>query len=415
MFSRLSLAVLAIAILSAPLTPKLMAQSEFQAIEMGEKVDGKVVGVRLWDFWKYLPKVVEDLKNVESTLMNSPERFLNVGEVKKVYNLFLRAEPTLSGSTYKLPLTYFLRDSRDVLRFEKVDILYTTASDMRAIPQGSVLLSQTHFSVNVALIDRKVIIEDRDHDLMMVFPVGVGSFDASVLHQSNSLLTPRFKDAFLDKRTNIYSREKPRYFAGKPFIRITTNETPEKGWTGIGFHAQPSLGQFVRAFDSHGCMRLQLEDLYTLYWIVAQGPRQHTRVSVSYEIPERLEHPFPKRDIPWKKVNNVGSTMGPMYNIDRDGLVEVVSESRFAPPIFDLIDQEDDNYHSVYNYDLDWREKERLVRHEQMCRASYLGGKSTEKLFGIGRSRAQRNYEKCVKEGKRDLDLGDRLYRVWIN
>lgn len=402
--------------LSSPFNLAAQEQSldTFAPIEFSERVQGKMTGVRLWDFWKYLPKVVEDLKNVESALKNSPERFVNVGTVKNVYNLFLRAEPSQSGSTYKLPLTYFLRDGNDVLRFEKVDIIYTNSSDMRGVPQGSVLLSDTNFRVDVGLIARKAVLSDRDNDLVMVFPVGVGAFDERVLHDSVSLLTPRFKDAYLDKSTAMYKREKPRYYAGKPFIRLTTHEQPSEGWTGIGFHAQPNLGEFVRAFDSHGCMRLQLEDLYTLYWIVAQGPRQRTLVSVSYELDTELEHPFPTRDMPWRKVNNIGSEQSPVYNVDRDGLTEAVLEWKREAPIAELIDQEGDHYHDLYNYDLDWREKERSIRIEQMCREKFLGQKDGDKLFGFG-NRAQRDYEKCVKEGKRSIDMGERLYRFWVH
>lgn len=389
----------------------------FQSIDVESRVENKMVGVRLWDFWKYLPKVVEDLANVESALSKTPERFINVGKVKEVYNLFLRDEPKVSGATYLLPLTYFVRDGNDVLRFEKVDVIYTSSADMRAVPKGSVLLSNTNFKVDVALVARKAIISDRANDITMVFPLGVGSFDVGVLHDSVSLLTPRFKKGFLDKRTLIYKREKPRYYAGKPFIRITTRtDDLEKGWTGIGFHAQPNLDTFVRAFDSHGCMRMQLADLYTLYWIVDGSPREQTPVTVSYYMKSELNHPFPLRDTPWRQVNNIGSESSPMYNLDRDGLTEAVLEWRTEAPIADLIDREEDNYHDFYNYDMDWREKERMARHEQMCREKFLSGTkelASEKLFG--RSRAQRDYEKCVKEGRRSLDLGDRLYRFWVH
>ncbi len=394
-----------------------VSKDNFRPVEVTDRVEDKMVGVRLWDFWKYLPKVVEDLANVEAALTKNPERFVSVGQVKQVYNLFLRAEPSVSGATYKLPLTYFLRDQNDVLRFEKVDIIYTSSADMRAIPRGSVLLSNTNFRVDVALVDRKAVISDRSNDITMVFPLGVGAFDVGVLHDSVSLLTPRFKKGFLDKRTLIYKREKPRYYAGKPFIRLTTRtDDLEAGWTGIGFHAQPNLDTFVRAFDSHGCMRMQLADLYTLYWIVEGSPRQQTPVSVSYYLNTELEHPFPKRDTPWRQVNNIGSQSAPMYNIDRDGLTEAVLEWRTEAPIADLVDQAQDNYHDLYDYDMDWREKERMARHEQMCREKFLAGKdASEKLFGIGRSRAQRDYEKCVKDGRRSLDLGERLYRFWVH
>ncbi len=392
-------------------------RDNFKPINVDSRVASNTVGVRLWDYWKYLPKVVEDLANVEAALSKSPERFLGT-QVKEVYNLFLRSGPTVSGQTYKLPLTYFIRDGADVLRFVKVDIIYTSSADMRAIPRGSVLLSSTNFRVDVALVDRKAIVSDSANDITMVFPLGVGSFDVGVLHDSVSLLTPRFEEGYLDKRTLIYKREKPRYYADKPFIRITTKRDDlEAGWTGIGFHAQPNLATFVRAFDSHGCMRMQLADLYTLYWIVEGSPRQQTPVSVSYHMDTELSHPFPKRDMPWRQVNNIGSDSAPMYNLDRDGLTEAVLEWKYEAPIAELVDQAGDNYHDLYDYDMDWREKERMARHEQMCREKFLGTKelTTQKLFGIGRSRDQRDYEKCVKDGRRSVDLGDRLYRFWVH
>ena len=405
-------------ILAAP--PSAQAQwtnqsDNFERIQTNEKVELNTIGVRLWDYWKYLPKVVENLEEVEKVLMNSPEDFLGIGKIKNVYNLFLRANPKVSGTTFLLPLTYFVRDANDVLRFEKVDITYTNAHDIMSTRRESVLLSQTNFRIDVALVDRKAIVSDQSNDLVMVFPIGVGSFDVRVLHDSVSLLTPRFKDAFLDKRTLIYKRDKPRYFAGKPFIRIMTRtDDLEAGWTGIGFHAQPNLASFVRAFDSHGCMRMQLDDLYALYWLVEEGPRQQTRVKVSYYTDSTLDHPFPKRDKPWRQVNNIGTQQEPMYNIDRDGLTQAVLASNSEAPIDELVDADADNYHDLYNYNMDWREKERMQRHELECRELYLTNKANQKLFGIG-NRAERKYEKCVKEGRRNLDISDRLYRFWVH
>src|SRR5690606_4421436 len=93
-------------------------------------------------------------------------------------------------------------------------------------------LAQTNFEVEVGLIDRKVIIKDYANSLKMIFPLGVGGFDEGIQNLgATGLVTPRFQSAWLDKREAYASRTKPAYFAGKPFLRITTDQDLKKGYT----------------------------------------------------------------------------------------------------------------------------------------------------------------------------------------
>lgn len=350
-----------------------------------------VVGVRLTDLEKhasgrapYVGLLHDHIEASQSALFVSQE----------ILNVFLESEPKRVGQTWSYEVTAFVKNTSGQLRFERMNAeVNTQTSQVRAWVRESVSLAQTDFIVEVALVERLVVLRDRSSSLLMIFPIGVGSFDEGVLNREYSLLTPRFKNAYLSKRVAIESRTTPRYFAGKPFIRLLDGE--QKAHTPIGFHAQPNLDAFIRGFDSHGCIRMQLEDLMALYEFVARHPETYIPLTVSYHLDESYQHPFPKRDRSFQTIQNVGTRSNPEYTIDRDYLVQTTYVNR-QPPVEQLYDFAEDNNEEYFNYS------------SEPCRVKSFG---KEPRSGWPASLTSTlAWQRCAERTRRN-----RLYRWWVH
>ena len=250
------------------------AQAYYKTISLTAKQENTVEGVRLADIVKFHGNITPNLDTLNKKLISGAKAYFGK-DVKEVHNLYLDAVPTRSGKTYKLKLGAIIRTKSNALKVFKLSVTYDSKTVKNPIVYtNEYALGEANFKIEVSLADRKMVITSRALDTKMVFPLGVGSFDENMLNPfATSLLTPRFKTAWLEADRAIYARKKPRYFAKKPFIRVST---PENLRTGIGFHIQPmpKKNNFIRAFDSHGCMRMQEADLYMLYWLVFKNPSE---------------------------------------------------------------------------------------------------------------------------------------------
>ena len=441
------------------------------ALNIPSSMKGKIQGVKISDVKAHLGLLSEEIELATNYIENHKAELINNGEkVEDVFLTYFRALPFDNGNLV-LPLTSFIKTKETGYQFTDYNLIITQ-EDFLLENLGSLNLADTYFQVKTSLADRKVVIIDERNQLKMIFPIGVGSFDEGVLNEGTSLLTPRFKAAFLDKDRAIKARKKPRYFAGKPFLRITTDENPSQGHTAIGFHAQPNLDPFIRAFDSHGCMRMQTDDLEFFYLLIAEGPHQRLPVMVNFYLEDQTEHPFPKKNKPYKTVTNIGSAENPGYTMDRDNLVQVTKIWDNTAPVQSLMDREDDDYHDIFDYAMAWREQERAERIRNNCkekfgfkaedfqvdRAAYVldfenyrprfsAADSAEdreekmakakKKFEKDQKKKDRAYKKAVrsmqrkaKRAKKDSDkkmtkclkqinrhntLGDRIYRWWVH
>ncbi len=329
------------------------------ALAISGSAQNQIVGVRIDDVAKFLPNEIPELKNSVPTIKREIKRLLDLSEeVEEVHDIFFNALPSDEWFSKEsiLPITAFVKLTDSGYVFVKGEI---TLRGKRLFGRGfeTIPLERTDFKVEVGLIERLVIIEDYSNNIKMVFPLGVGAFDEGVQNLgSTSLVTPRFKNAWLDKREAYASRTKPTYFAGKPFLRITTNQELDAGYTTIGFHAQPNLGPFLRGFDSHGCMRMQTDDLIAFHRLLANYPRNHIPITISYRIFGGDDHPAPKVNAPYKTVYNVGTSSNPYFKLDSDELVQLAISRREAP-INNLFDRYEDDYFNLYNYD----SRERLI------------------------------------------------------
>ena len=323
-------------------------------------VENQIKGVRLDDVVKFLPNEVPELKGSLPTIKAQLARLLDINDnILEIQDLFFNDLPEQKwlSPEVTLPVTAFLNLENSGYTFVKGSI---TIDGKRIYGRGfeTISLDQTNFEVQVGLIDRKVIIEDYSNRIKMVFPLGVGAFDEGVQNiGSIGLVTPRFQNAWLDKREAYAARTKPTYFAGKPFLRITTSTVLDEGYTTIGFHAQPNLGPFLRGFDSHGCMRMQTEDLIAFHRLLSAGPQLQIPIRVLYYNYDQADHPAPKVDSPYKTIYNVGTRDQPYFKLDSDELIQLGLVKGRSAPTDRLQDSSSDDYFDLYNYD----SRERLI------------------------------------------------------
>ena len=384
-------------------------------LELSSSQAKQIIGVRLTDLAKYTSSIpglnFKHARNLEQSLNNYlPKQY----KLKKVLNLFINDFPKISDKGILIPLTAFgTLEKNGELAFLQLETYFEDGL-FSVVPVKTISLSETFFALKVSLANRKLIMKDSmNPSLQMIFPLGVGSFDEGILNPAITLLTPRFENAFIDKRAIISKRKKPRYFSGKPFIRITTSKNLEEGHTAIGFHVQPNLDTFVRAFDSHGCMRMQLNDLYVLHDIVKKGPHPRLPIDVKYYLEDSLEHPFPKINKPYKKVLNTGSKASPRWKLDRDGLVQTKKDWKSTAPIFELQDMTGDTYHALFDYDMSWRKAERMANLKKQCLE--VNDYTRENLDRREKRKRERAYKKCVKSGVPRRSIRDRIYRWWVH
>lgn len=423
----------------------------WKSVDLPKSAHNKVVGVRVEDVIKHLPTIAPGLDYiVEKLTKKKKEYFSDKGKVKEILNIFFNQKPQWRGSMIKLNLTALIKYGEEDISFKSIEVEYDTneVKDFTVTPKSFTDLSKTKLSFDVALKSRRVVVSDLNSDIKMVFPLGVGSFDEAVLNDSFSLLTPRYKDGYLDKSTTIKNRKKPRYFAGLPFIRILKGKSTSEDYTGIGFHAQPfpKKNDFIRAFDSHGCMRMQTPDLWSVYYMITAGPTQQLPITVNYTSSDTTEHPFPKRNKPYKRVANYGSVQTPDFVLDRDNLVLVTNNWEANAPLNQLVDRVDDNYHEVYNYSTSYYVKAKWKKIEKECKdKSYDNPKysvkwenfiptfdedDSERKREKALKRAKKKFKKakskmdekvskiysgCKEKYQRNNSFGDRMYRWWVH
>ncbi len=367
----------------------------------------KVVGVRLEDLVNNFPSLVPGLANVAANIKSNPQAFFSSGSIEAIHNVFLSKLPEVSQGQVRLSVTGYVK-YKGFSNFERIVVSYNTGAkklaDMFIQSEGSINLRDTAFTLSVGLVERKLIIEDSMNEIKFVFPIGVGGFDEGVLNEGRvSLLTPRFQNGVIDQRAVISKREKPRYFDGKPFIRLLKGNDIRTDMTAIGFHTEIN-DSFVRGFDSHGCIRLRVPDLMALHDLIMDNDEQQVPITVSYKTKDPSDHPAGKRNKTYKTVLNNGTKESPFFPLDRDNLVQMTYKETGAPTD-KLIDDVKDNYEDIFSYDTQEQLKEQNARRKNECQAKLMAGQ-------IGTS--QKDMEKCLNAGKREDSAKDRIYRKFM-
>lgn len=376
-------------------------------ITLPEEAVNKVLGVKLEDVVNNYSNLAPGLVNLSNHMKKNPGLFFRNGDIQVVHNIFLNKLPENRDGQVTVNVTAYVK-YKGVSNFEKLTINYNnralTPADLSVVTDEVINLKNMSFKLSVGLVDRKVIAEDKENGVKMVFPNGVGGFDEGVLNEGRvSLLTPRFHNGFLDQRAVISKREKPRYFDGKPFIRILKGPSLVDDMTAIGFHTEIN-DSFVRGFDSHGCMRLRLPDLMMLHDLIMDGSARQTPITVVYRTKDPSDHPAGKRNKIYKTVANTGTVESPFFPLDKDNLVQLKYKEAEAP-LNKLIDLKDDNYEDVFSYDTQLQLREQNARRKNECNAKLMAGTIGTK---------DKDMEACLNAGKRQGSATDGIYRKWM-
>lgn len=381
--------------------------SNFGEFVIPAESKNKIIGVRIADIVSSNPTLIPGLANIDVILKKSPESFFKQGNVELVHDVFVSQFPEVTGGVVRLNLIGFVKYKNQSFNFEKITLIYNTTAktlnDLSIQTDNIYSLKEMSFKATVGLVERKLIIDDTSKNIKIVFPIGVGSFDEGVMNEGQvSLVTPRFKNGFIDQRSVISKREKPRYFAGKPFLRISKGRDLVADATSIGFHIEINDG-FVRGFDSHGCMRLREKDLMAFHDLILFGDEQQTPITVQYNTEDPADHPAAKRNKTYKTVLNRGTSAKPFFIYDRDNLVQMTYKEETQAPTEKLIDQANDNYYDLFNYDTAEQMAEQDARRKNECNAKIMSGALDAK-----------NLQACIDEGKRKDSLKDRIYRKYM-
>lgn len=369
--------------------------------------ENKIVGVRLDDVVNNYANIVPGFANLAANIKKTPEAFFRNGEILVVHHVFLNKLPEVNAGQVRLSLTAYVK-YKGLSNFEKIVVTYNNGAkkleEMGISSEGSINLKNMAFKLTVGLVDRKLIVSDKEDEVKFVLPIGVGGFDEGVLNQGRvSLLTPRFHNGFIDQRAVISKREKPRYFDGKPFIRLLKGNDINNDMTAIGFHTEIN-DTFIRGFDSHGCMRLRVPDLMALHDLIMDGSVQQTPITVVYRTKDLSDHPAGKRNKTYKTVVNVGTKESPFFPLDKDNLVQLGYRESGAP-MDALIDEALDNYEDIFSYDTELKLSEQNTRRKNECKAKLLAGQ-------IGAT--PRDMDNCLDAGKRKGSFKDSIYRKFM-
>lgn len=122
--------------------------------------------------------------------------------------------------------------------------------------------------IQVSLAGFTVELIDDATGFHKVYPTGVGA-----LGSSGRSFTPVGEFTTHPDAGNSWfwyaRRYRPAYFDGLPFMRITAQNS--RGYQTYGFHG-PITDPLRRGYVSHGCMRMQADDIVELFTIMRQHP-----------------------------------------------------------------------------------------------------------------------------------------------
>ncbi len=297
---------------------------------------------------------------------------------------------TKEDTVFDIDLLLFIHSNKKGFFFKKINISVnwnlkdTNGNPLIEVKEiyESIPLSDTDFEVRSEISSQKTIIRDRRHGITRVLPIAVGAVTAREAFggktSSMTLMIPdkdgeikdfKFEDAVLIKKhiwnesgfygRNSYERRVPDYYQGRPFIGIIDRsrvsnifkdernnyvmlEDEEsvdyaEGYRQIGYHYQIDSDKLRRTFVSHGCMRMQDHDLYMLYDILHEGPKDMIPVEVkmNLDIYTNVDSIY-KRESGFKKVIYSNSPNSPdivvcddksTYIVRRFGNYHTVSEN----------------------------------------------------------------------------------------
>lgn len=149
---------------------------------------------------------------------------------------------------------------------------YDVPTDLPELSDPEIIVSQDGLTVHLF---------DRATGFSEVFPVGVG-----VLNSAGVSITPTGHFATGPDTGNgwwyIARRWTPAHFGGFPFIRLTAENS--RGQNTYGLHG-PITRVLNRGYVSHGCMRMEGEDVVRLFYLI----RNHASTPVTIQRETELD------------------------------------------------------------------------------------------------------------------------------
>ncbi|MGK5088372.1 L,D-transpeptidase [Bdellovibrionota bacterium FG-2] len=268
--------------------------------------------------------------------------------INTVYGVEINELPTnnIDGtSTLPLVALFQSKDTGYVFRKMKITLTQVDYYAPMTLAAAEILedipASNTRFSLEIGLVERKAVLTDDITGIRKVYPLGVGSFDEGVTTGGGptTLLTPRYANASLQRSTTIRARSDKEYFHGMPFIRVIDSKSKQ---TPIGLHIVQhssdapggrNFNYMLRGFDSHGCMRLREKDLYEVYAILMNESESLIPISISYHISDLEEHPLPLLDNSYRRVKNFWTAAKPAAQRDDVDKLLITEVVKAKPPV----------------------------------------------------------------------------------
>lgn len=306
------------------------------------------------DIVRYAPKAMPDAKLIRDSVKKDAR--YTAGQAKFQFSPHFEALPeTLSNSDTLYRAAAMMSGPTGELFYRKFEIELGGSPrkvvDVRA--PSDIPLSSMHFQINTGLIDRMVVIEDVQNDIMLVLPIGVGGLDEGVaVHGPTRILTPRYKNASLERKNVQPKRTFPAYYRGKPFMPLTNSAGHV---TPIAFHItilsdddwnKRGPNYLVRGLESHACMRLRLKDLTEFFTIVMKGADEKLPVNVDYFVWNRNQfgerdqkqgeitqiHPYPLESNSYMTIKNfAGPGQKPIAQRDPEEHLLIMERVNHAP------------------------------------------------------------------------------------
>jgi hypothetical protein len=303
-----------------------------------------LVSVDLRDLAQFSPHSFPEAQIVLESTQKNPELY-KLSAADKLMGIELSESPLTQSSGTQLHLIAFVKSAKQGYLFRKLSV--EVASRPGSVSGVSVLedipLAKTHFTIRSGIVQRKVILEDKEHGIRKIYPLEVGGIDPGIKFTRHTggnatLVTPLFAGAHIDRALADPAKHSaaPDYYHGLPFMPITRADGMI---VSIAFHIiqHPEM---QRSFDSHGCMRLRAKDLLELYAILAHGGSSRIPVDVSLTLPEDEDHPYPQDDQGYMVIRNCDKTgKNPRFCRDPNHHLTEMDHQDGRPPFEELLGQ----------------------------------------------------------------------------
>lgn len=145
-------------------------------------------------------------------------------------------------------------------------ITYQVPTNLPTLAAPEVILSLDQLTLHLF---------DRATGFSAVYPIGVGIKNS---HGESITPTGHFEsgDDPGDGWWYVPRRWVPAYYGGLPFLRLTTLNS--KGYATYGIHG-PITATLVRGYVSHGCIRMEKDDIVELFYLV----RDHASTPITIQ------------------------------------------------------------------------------------------------------------------------------------